>query len=230
MTPKRAVILVSGGLDSLTVVAMAQAHGFEVYALTFSYGQRNLDEIAAAYRIARHRKVAEHLVVEIDPRLCAGSALTDGPDVPKGRELDDMRAGVPPTYVPARNTMFLSCALAWAEVVGACDIFIGAHARARNPDTKPEYLKAFAEMANLATNISDLVWIHAPLLHMTKQQVIQAGIAMGLDYSITLTCHDPSQVSGFACGECDACKIRLDGFAQNGVRDPVPYAGKALRC
>ena len=223
-----AVVLLSGGLDSTTALAIAKAEGFTPYAMTFRYGQRHNVEIEAATRIADAMGVADHRVVDIDLRMIGGSALTDDIAVPKGRELDEMESGIPVTYVPARNTIFLSFALAWAEVLDALDIFIGVNAvdYSGYPDCRPEYIEAYTRMANLATKktteSSDKLTIHTPLIHLTKAEIIQRGLDLGVDYSLSSTCYDPT-ADGQACGQCDACLLRLKGFEDAGVADPVRY-------
>ena len=222
MTP--AVVLLSGGLDSTTTLAVARRDGFAPHAMTFRYGQRHADEVEAARRVAAAAKVTEHVVVEIDLRAFGGSALTSDIDVPKDRAADDT---VPITYVPARNTIFLSYALALAEVIGAQDIYIGVNAvdYSGYPDCRPEYIAAFERMANLATRAGvegKALRIHAPLIDLTKAQIIRLGTSLGVDYSLTTSCYDPS--GGIACGHCDACLLRLKGFADAGLRDPIPYA------
>lgn len=225
---RRAVVLLSGGLDSATTLAIAREQGCEPYALTFRYGQRHEGEIDAARRIAADAQVAEHVVANIDLRAFGGSALTSDIAVPKGRALDEMSAGIPITYVPARNTIFLSFALAWAEVLGATDIFIGVNALDYSgyPDCRAEYIAAFERMARLATKagVEDdaRLTIHTPLIALTKAQIIERGLALGVNYSLTRTCYDPSP-TGEACGECDACQLRLKGFAELGLTDPAPY-------
>jgi 7-cyano-7-deazaguanine synthase len=225
MQTRKAVVLLSGGLDSATTVAMAQAQGFEVYALTFRYGQRHAVEIDAARRIASESGVAGHVVADIDLRLFGGSALTSGISVPKGRTPVEMGEGIPVTYVPARNTIFLSFALAWAEVLGAEDIFIGVNALDRGgyPDCRAEYIEAFQHMANLATKAGvegrQKLTIHTPLIHLSKAEIIRKGLELGIDYSLTTSCYDPSP-NGDACGLCDTCVLRLQGFAENGIEDP----------
>jgi 7-cyano-7-deazaguanine synthase len=225
---RRAVVLLSGGLDSTTTLAIAKERGFAPYALTFRYGQRHELEIDAARRVAARLGVAEHVVAEIDLRLFGGSALTGDLEVPKGRALEEMGHGIPVTYVPARNTIFLSFALAWAEVLEADDIFIGVNALDYSgyPDCRPEYVEAYQRMANLATKAGvegrQHLEIHTPLISLTKAQIIQEGLRLGVDYGETLTCYDPS-AGGEACGACDACLLRLKGFAENGVRDPSRY-------
>ncbi len=225
---RRAVVLLSGGLDSTTTLAIARSEGYGIHALTFRYGQRHEVEIEAARRIAALYNVAQHVVAEIDLRVFGGSALTDDMEVPKGRELDEMADGIPVTYVPARNTIFLSFALAWAEVLGAGDIFIGVNALDYSgyPDCRPEYIEAFQRMADLATKAGvegrQKLKIHTPLINLTKAQIVQEGVALGVDYSQTITCYDPT-VEGAACGECDACLLRLKGFAENNLSDPAKY-------
>jgi 7-cyano-7-deazaguanine synthase len=229
----RAVLLLSGGLDSSTTLAIARDQGFDVYALSFRYGQRHSTELEAAKRVARHFDVSKHFIAEIDLRLFGGSALTADIAVPKGRALEEMEASIPVTYVPARNTIFLSYALAWAEVLETGDIFIGVNAvdYSGYPDCRRKYIDAFENMANLATRAGvegiQRVTIHTPLIDLTKAQIIQKGLELGVDYSITLTCYDPSP-QGEGCGECDACRLRLQGFADNGVTDPAPYLHKAV--
>ena len=225
---RRAVVLLSGGLDSATALAIARDEGFEVYALTFRYGQRHEAEIDAARRIASRAGVTRHVIAEIDLRAFGGSALTADIPVPKGRAALEMAAAIPITYVPARNTIFLSYALAWAEVLGANDIVIGVNALDYSgyPDCRPEYIEAFQRMARLATKAGveggQSLTIHTPLIALTKAQIIQRGMALGVDYSLTRTCYDPSR-AGDACGECDACVLRLKGFAESGLSDPAPY-------
>ena len=222
------VLLLSGGLDSTTMLAVAQAEGFDVHAMTFRYGQRHSGEIDAARRVAKHYGVSDHVVVDIDLRTFGGSALTADIDVPKDRTADAMSHGIPITYVPARNTIFLSFCLAWAEVLGARDIFIGVNALDYSgyPDCRPEYVAAFETMANLATRDgvegTSRIRINTPLLHLTKREIVQLGLSLGVDYSITLSCYDPGP-NGEACGHCDACTLRLKGFAEAGIADPAPY-------
>jgi len=227
----KAVVLLSGGLDSATTVAMAQSQSFDVHAITFRYGQRHEAEIQASYRVAAAFDLKNHVISEIDLRMFGGSALTSQDEVPKGRALDDMADGIPITYVPARNTIFLSFALAYAEVLDARDIFIGVNALDYSgyPDCRPEYIDAYERMANLATKQGvdgeGKVTIHTPLIDLTKGQIIQTGLSLGVDYSITSTCYDPSD-AGEACGACDACLLRLKGFAENGMSDPAPYQSR----
>ena len=210
------------------MLAVAQAEGFDVHAMTFRYGQRHSGEIDAARRVAKHYGVSDHVVVDIDLRTFGGSALTADIDVPKDRTADAMSHGIPITYVPARNTIFLSFCLAWAEVLGARDIFIGVNALDYSgyPDCRPEYVAAFETMANLATRDgvegTSRIRINTPLLHLTKREIVQLGLSLGVDYSITLSCYDPGP-NGEACGHCDACTLRLKGFAEAGIADPAPY-------
>lgn len=224
----KAVVLLSGGLDSTTVLAIAKARGFEPCAITFRYGQRHEAEILAAKRVAAAMGVERHVVTEIDLRPFGGSALTADIAVPKDRAAEDMADGIPITYVPARNTIFLSFALAYAEVMGASDIFIGVNALDYSgyPDCRPAYIEAFERMANLATKAAvegvAKLSIHAPLIAMTKAQIIRAGLDLGVDYGLTSTCYDPA-ADGAPCGRCDACQLRLKGFAEAGLADPVRY-------
>ena len=228
MGAPKAVVLLSGGLDSTTTLAIAQQEGFEVYALSFRYGQRHSAELVAATRIAERFGVARHVISDIDLRAFGGSALTSEIAVPKDRPLDAMGKGIPVTYVPARNTIFLSFALAWAEMLGASDIFLGVNALDYSgyPDCRPEYIAAYERMANLATRAGvegqQRLTIHTPLIELTKAQIIARGLALGVDYSMTLTCYDPSP-EGEACGHCDACLLRLKGFAEAGLADPARY-------
>lgn len=228
----KAVVLLSGGLDSTTTLAIAKEQGFQPYALTFRYGQRHETEIEAARRIAARHGVVQHVIADIDLRFFGGSALTSDIAVPKGRALEEMGHGIPVTYVPARNTIFLSFALAWAEVLEASDIFIGVNALDYSgyPDCRPEYIEAYQRMANLATKAGvegrQRLTIHTPLINLTKAHIIREGVRLGVDYGLTVTCYDPSP-EGEACGECDACLLRLKGFAENGLRDPAPYRPEA---
>ncbi len=219
--PLPAVVLVSGGLDSATVLALARERGFDCYALTLDYGQRHRLELEAAQRVARAQAVVEHRTVTLDLGQFGGSALTD-PRVPVP---DRPTAGIPATYVPARNTVFLAIALSWAEVLGAMDIFIGANAvdYSGYPDCRPEYIAAFERLANVATRAGveqGGIHIHAPLIRMTKAQIIQCGIKLGVDYALTLSCYQPG-VDGAPCGMCDACRLRAKGFQEAGLRDPI---------
>jgi len=223
-----AVVLLSGGLDSSTLLAYAVNAGFAAHAMTFRYGQRHAVEVDAANRIARRFGAREHIVVDIDLRTFGGSALTGDDEVPKDRSHDEMRRGIPITYVPARNTIFLSYALAWSEVLGASEIFIGVNAvdYSGYPDCRPEYIAAYERMANLATRGAvegtTPVHIRAPLLDLTKSEIIRLGLELGVDYSMTSSCYDPT-AEGEACGRCDACRLRLDAFARVGTKDPARY-------
>ena len=213
---QRAVILLSGGLDSATTLAIAKAEGFDCYALSFRYGQRHAAELEAARRVAKHLGATDHVILDIDLRKFGGSALTADIAVPKDRAIGP---GIPVTYVPARNTIFLSFALAWAEVLGAQDIFIGVNALDYSgyPDCRPEYIAAFQRMADLATKSgvegSQRLTIHAPLIQMTKAEIIRKGIELGVDYDLTFSCYDPAP-DGAPCGHCDSCRIRAQGFAE----------------
>ena len=229
----RAVLLLSGGLDSTTLLAHAVHERFDVHAMTFRYGQRHATEIAAARRVAAAFGVRDHVIVDVDLRAFGGSALTADIAVPKDRDVGDVGdAGIPITYVPARNTIFLSFALAWAEVLGANDIFMGVNALDYSgyPDCRPEYIEAYQRMANLATKAGVegrlRLTIHTPLIHLSKAQIIQKGLELGVDYGLTMTCYDPSP-TGEACGHCDACLLRLKGFVENGMVDPAPYRAEA---
>ncbi len=222
-------MLLSGGLDSTTMLAIARAEGFEPHAMTFRYGQRHVREIEAARRVAAALAVRDHVIVDIDLRTFGGSALTADVDVPRDRTASEMGEGIPITYVPARNTIFLSFALAWAEVLEAGDIFIGVNAidYSGYPDCRPEYVEAFERLANLATRggveRTNPTRIQAPLLQLTKRQIIERGLALGVDYALTTSCYDPDE-PGRACGHCDACTLRLQGFREAGVPDPIAYA------
>ena len=225
MDSRKAVLLLSGGLDSTTLLALATSQGYAIHALSFRYGQRHSSEVAAARKIASRYGVVQHVVTDIDLRMFGGSALTSDIDVPKKRVVDDE---IPVTYVPARNTIFLSFALAWAEVLGASDIFIGVNALDYSgyPDCRPEFIQAFQVMANLATRAgvegdTPPVTIRTPLIDMSKKQIIELGLSLGVDYSMTTSCYDP--VDGEACGECDACQLRLRGFEEAGSHDPASY-------
>jgi len=222
-----AVLLLSGGLDSTTVLALAQSEGFDVHAMTFRYGQRHAVEIDAARRVAARSGVRDHVVVDIDLRTFGGSALTADIAVPKDRAPDEMAHGIPITYVPARNTIFLSYALAMAEVAGAADIFIGVNALDYSgyPDCRPEYVAAFEAMANLATKAGvegRRLAIHTPLIALSKAEIVALGMSLGVDFGETTSCYDPDG-AGLACGRCDACRLRLKGFAEAGLRDPARY-------
>ncbi len=222
---KKAVVLYSGGLDSTTCMALARAEGFDAYAMSFAYGQRHSIELTRAREYAPQVGAAQHQLVEIDLRRIGGSALTSDQAVPKGRDIDE---SIPVTYVPARNTIFLSFALGWAEVLGASDIFIGVNALDYSgyPDCRPEYIAAFEAMANLATKAAvegqGRYRIHTPLIDLSKGQIIRKGLELGVDYRLTHSCYDPSP-EGLACGECDSCLLRLKGFAEVGIKDPVEY-------
>lgn len=231
MVNRNAVLLLSGGLDSTTVLAIAKAEGFNIYALSFNYGQRHSIELDAARAIAARSGVARHVTVDVDLRQFGGSALTADMDVPKARSLDEMGADIPVTYVPARNTVFLSFALAFAEVTAADDLFLGVNALDYSgyPDCRPEYIAAFKVMANLATRRGvegHELRIHTPLIELSKAEIIARGVALGVDYSETRSCYDPT-LAGDACGSCDSCLLRLRGFAENGLSDPAPYAAQA---
>ena len=227
--PPRGIVLLSGGLDSATVLAYARREGFVPLAMTFRYGQRHSVEIDASRRVAAAGGVSQHVVVDIDLRQWGGSALTAELPVPKDRDMDLPGSEIPVTYVPARNTIFLSFALAWAEVNDVQDIFVGVNALDYSgyPDCRPAYIAAFEAMANLATRAgvegTRRLRIHAPLQHYTKTQIIALGLSLGVDYSLTISCYDPSQ-NGISCGRCDACQLRLRGFASVGTPDPVRYA------
>jgi 7-cyano-7-deazaguanine synthase len=228
-TLKNAVVLTSGGLDSTTTLAIARDQGYTVYSLSFDYGQRHRFELEAARKVADLLGAVRHLVIPLDLTVFGGSALTADIAVPKGRDSGAMAAGIPITYVPARNTIFLSVALAWAEVIEAGHIFIGVNNLDYSgyPDCRPEYIAAFETMANLATRAAVEgampIHLHAPLIHMSKAQIIQTGTDLGVDYSITHSCYDPSPEGG-ACGQCDSCILRRKGFAEAGVTDPTVYA------
>jgi 7-cyano-7-deazaguanine synthase len=226
-TNNGAVVLLSGGLDSTTTLALARHARFSVSALTFAYGQRHQVEVAAARRLAAAMGVERHLIIPIDLRVFGGSALTADLPVPKDRSTEEMAGTIPITYVPARNTIFLSYALAWAEVLGVSDIFLGVNALDYSgyPDCRPEYLAAFERMANLATRAAvegSRLTIHAPLLHLTKAEIIRKGAELQVDYSLTSSCYEPDG-EGRACGRCDSCLLRLKGFAEAGLRDPARY-------
>ena len=220
----KAVVLYSSGLDSTTCMAIARAEGFSPYAISFSYGQRHSFELSVARQNAKRIGAAEHLVVEFDLRLMGGSALTADIDVPKDGVGDD----IPVTYVPARNTIFLSFALGWAEVLGASDIYIGVNALDYSgyPDCRPEYIESYEKMANLATRAgvegAVPLKIHAPLINLSKADIIRRGMELGVDYSLTHSCYDPTE-TGISCGQCDSCRLRLKGFAEAGLNDPLRY-------
>lgn len=229
MANKKAIALLSGGLDSATTLAVAKNQGFDCYALTFRYGQRHSIEIKSAKRIADAIGVIEHRILDIDLAAFAGSALTDRSlDVPKGRNIISRGTDIPVTYVPARNTIFLSFALAWAETLGIFDIFIGVNAidYSGYPDCRAEFIKAFQKLANLATAAGvegkGKYKIHTPIIKMTKAEIIKTGAKLNLDYSLTHSCYDPDE-KGRACGRCDSCRLRLKGFADAGLKDPIEY-------
>lgn len=229
MIGKDAVILLSGGLDSATVAALAKTQGFNLHALTFRYGQRHARELEAAQKVISFLGIDHHVVIDFDLRSIGGSALTDNIAVPKDRNAQQISQGIPSTYVPARNTIFLSFALALAERIEAQDIFFGANQLDYSgyPDCREEYIRAFEQMANLATKAgiegTSKICIHAPLLHMSKAAIIRKGHALGVDYSLTWSCYDP-QADERACGHCDSCQLRLKGFAEAGLPDPIDYA------
>ncbi len=229
MSPsKKAVVLSSGGIDSTTAMAIAKHEGYKIYSLSFFYGQRHAFELEAAQKVANAIGIAEHLVINIDLKKIGGSSLTDDIDVPKDRDEQEMIREIPVTYVPARNTIFLSFALAWAEVLKSSDIFIGVNAidYSGYPDCRPEYIDAFERMANLATKAGvegDIkIRIRTPLIRLTKAQIIQKGIELEVDYALTHSCYDPSP-QGLACGRCDSCFLRRKGFKEAGVSDPTQY-------
>jgi 7-cyano-7-deazaguanine synthase len=223
---KKAVVLLSGGLDSSTVLAIARSRSFSCYCLSFHYGQKQNIELERAADIATTMRAKQHLVLRLDLGTIGGSALTSALEVPKDRKDEEISHGIPITYVPARNIIFLSHAIAWAEVIGAADIFLGINAvdYSGYPDCRPEFLHAFAQMANLGTkagSTGNAFQFHAPLIELSKKEIIEVGTKLGVDYSLTHSCYDP--VQGLACGHCDACILRLKGFAEAGLKDPVPY-------
>ena len=228
----RAVVLLSGGLDSATTAAIARSRGFEWFGLSVDYGQRHRFELEASRKVAKALGARDHIQVDVDLSRIGGSALTADIAVPKDRDEASMSTGIPVTYVPARNTVLLSLALGYAEVLGAADLFVGVNAvdYSGYPDCRPEYLEAFERLANLATKAgvegSLAFKIHAPLVHLTKAEIIRTGVSLGVDYSLTHTCYDPD-LEGRACGHCDACTLRLKGFAEAGFPDPVAYAPPA---
>ncbi len=233
MNGKKAVVLLSGGLDSFTVAAIAKKEGYELSALTFRYGQRHKREIEAAKKVVAFLQVLGHLITDFDLSAIGGSALTDRTEVPKGRSLEKISHGIPVTYVPARNTIFLSFALALAEKIEAEDIFFGVNQLDYSgyPDCREEYIRSFEQMANLATKAAvegkSRLKIHTPLIKMTKTEIIQKGLQLGLDYSLTWSCYDPTS-EGLACGLCDSCQLRLKGFKEAGVKDPISYEANNL--
>lgn len=227
--PRRAVVLVSGGLDSATTLAIAKQNGFECFALSFDYGQRHRFELSAANRVCEARGVAKHVTITLDLRAFGGSALTDDIDVPKGRNEAEMSGSIPVTYVPARNTVFLSVALGWAEVLGAFDLFAGVNAvdYSGYPDCRPEFIAEFERLANVATKAGvepggESFQIHTPLISMTKADIIRTGHSLEVDYGLTHSCYDPDE-NGLSCGDCDSCQLRRAGFADAGVPDPTKY-------
>jgi 7-cyano-7-deazaguanine synthase len=228
----KAVVLLSGGLDSTTALAIAQSEGFDVHAMSFRYGQRHKVELESAEGVAAAMGVKQHVIVDINLRQFGGSALTSEIDVPKSRSIAEMNHGIPVTYVPARNTVFLSFALAWAETLGAQDIYIGVNALDYSgyPDCRPEYIAAYEKMANLATRAgvegTQQLRIHTPLIQLTKAQIIQRGLELGVDYSRTCSCYDPAP-SGAPCGACDSCLLRTKGFNEAGIQDPLLLRFKA---
>ncbi len=228
MTIKKAVVLVSGGLDSATALAIAREHGFELHAISFDYGQRHRHELNAAEAICRANGVVSRVVFPVATEIFRGSALTNDIPVPHNRDESQLSSGIPVTYVPARNTVFLAVALGLAESIGAHDLFVGVNAvdYSGYPDCRPEYVAAFEEMANLATKAGvegQRIRIHAPLITMTKAEIIRTGLRLGVNYGLTHSCYDPRD-NGASCGECDSCQLRLRGFAEAGAVDPIPYA------
>lgn len=224
---KKAVVLLSGGMDSATTLAIAVHDGFEVCTMSFKYGQRHSNELTAAQRIADRYKIEKRVLITIDLRLFGGSALTSDLEVPKSRSAGEIAQGIPITYVPARNTIFLSYALGWAEVIGSHDIFIGVNAvdYSGYPDCRPEFINAFQNMANLATKEGvegHKITIHTPLINLSKAEIIKTGSGLGVDFASTFSCYDPSP-EGFSCGECDSCQLRKKGFREAGVEDPTRY-------
>ena len=233
MSKKRAIVLLSGGLDSTTALAIAKSEGYDCYALSFKYGQRHSYELEVATKVAAAAAVKKHVIADIDLRMFGGSALTADIDVPKGRDSEEMGEGIPVTYVPARNTVFLSFALAWAEVLEASDIFIGVNALDYSgyPDCRPEFIQAYETMANLATKAcvegKQQLKIHTPLIDLTKAQIIEKGMSLDVDYGITSSCYDP-MAEGQPCGQCDSCILRAKGFAEAGFADPLIERSKSV--
>lgn len=224
---RRAVVLVSGGLDSATTLAVARRDGFDCYTIAFDYGQRHRFELQSAEKVSHHQGASRHIVVPIDLRAFGGSALTSDLAVPRDRDESEMQAGIPITYVPARNTVFLSLAMGWAETLSASDLFIGVNAvdYSGYPDCRPEFISAFENMANLATKsgVEGNRWtVQAPLISLTKGEIIRLGLSLGVDYSLTHSCYDPDDM-GRSCGHCDSCQLRLKGFAEAGLPDPARY-------
>jgi len=230
MSPSKAVILLSGGIDSATAAAIAKQEGFELHSLSFNYGQRHERELESAKRVAAFLQASSHQVMQFDLRAIGGSALTDQIEVPKGRGDAEIGQGIPITYVPARNTIFLSFALALAERIGSQDIYFGANQLDYSgyPDCREEFIRAFEQIADLATQAGvegkSRLKIHTPLLHMTKAEIIKTGLKLGLDYSLTWSCYDPRS-DGRPCGRCDSCQLRLKGFKEAGAIDPIVYTG-----
>ncbi|HEX4637999.1 MAG TPA: 7-cyano-7-deazaguanine synthase QueC [Chthoniobacterales bacterium] len=227
---KHAVVLLSGGLDSATALAIARAQGYEIYALSFDYGQRHRRELEVAKKIAQSLGAKQHRIVKIDKQIFGGSALTDDVDVPKARSENEIRAGIPITYVPARNTIFLAQALAWAETIRAGHIFIGANAidYSGYPDCRPEFIALFETLANVGTKAATegaRFQIHAPLIQMSKADIVRKAVELNVDLSLTHSCYDPTP-DGRACGKCDSCQLRLKGFREAGVKDPIQYAAQ----
>ncbi|MBI5182961.1 MAG: 7-cyano-7-deazaguanine synthase QueC [Nitrospinae bacterium] len=226
---KKAIILSSGGIDSTTTMAIAKSEGFDIYSMSFNYGQRHSVELKKGGEIAKFFKAKGHIIIDIDLRNIGGSALTDNIEVPKDRKEEDILRGIPITYVPARNTIFLSFALAWAEIIGAYDIFIGVNAvdYSGYPDCRLEYIRAYEKMAELGTKMGveekRRIKIHTPLISLTKKEIIRKGLELGVDFSMTHSCYDPTD-DGKACGRCDSCYMRLKGFREAGVKDPLVYA------
>lgn len=224
---RRAVVLVSGGLDSATTLAVARHDGLDCYTIAFDYGQRHRFELQSAEKVSRHLGASRHIVVPIDLRAFGGSALTSDLTVPRDRSESEMQSGIPITYVPARNTVFLSLAMGWAETLSASDLYIGVNAvdYSGYPDCRPEFISAFESLANLATKtgVEGNRWtVHAPLISLTKGDIIRLGLSLGVDYSLTHSCYDPDDM-GRSCGHCDSCQLRLKGFAEAGLPDPVRY-------